>query len=116
MKTEVLKWIDELGHTVFDLGCKDESAVDYPDFAHAVAEAVTHGRCDLGVAFNAGLWCYESWAPTVRVATTGAAPLLVTAELDTFAAAAALATAGALAASSALAAAAAAFGVHHLIF
>lgn len=52
MKTEVLKWIDELGHTAFDLGCKDESAVDYPDFAHAVAEAVTHGRCDLGVVVD----------------------------------------------------------------
>ena len=52
MKTLVLEWIDELGHTAFDLGCKDESAVDYPDFAAAVAEAVTHGRCDLGVVVD----------------------------------------------------------------
>ena len=52
MKTRVLKYIEELGHSAFDLGCKDESAVDYPDFAHAVAEAVTHGRCDLGVVID----------------------------------------------------------------
>jgi len=52
MKGRVLEWIDELGHTAFDLGCKDERAVDYPDFAHAVAEAVTHGRCDLGVVVD----------------------------------------------------------------
>ena len=52
VKTRVLEWIDELGHTASDLGCKDESAVDYPDFAQAVAEAVTHGRCDLGVVID----------------------------------------------------------------
>lgn len=52
MKSRVLEWIAELGHTAFDLGCKDEQAVDYPDFAHAVAEAVTHGRCDLGVVVD----------------------------------------------------------------
>jgi len=52
MKTRVLEWIAQLGHTAFDLGCKDESAVDYPDFAEAVAEAVTHGRADLGVVID----------------------------------------------------------------
>jgi len=52
MKTRVLQWIAESGHTAFDLGCKDESAVDYPDFAEAVAEAVTHGRSDLGVVID----------------------------------------------------------------
>ena len=52
MKTSVLRYVEELGHSAVDLGCKDESAVDYPDFAHAVAEAVTHGRCDLGVVID----------------------------------------------------------------
>ena len=52
MKARVLEWIGALGHVAFDLGCKDESAVDYPDFAHAVGEAVTHGRCDLGVVID----------------------------------------------------------------
>jgi ribose 5-phosphate isomerase B len=52
MKVRVLEWVAELGHVVFDLGCVDESAVDYPDFAQAVAEAVTHGRCDLGVVID----------------------------------------------------------------
>lgn len=52
MKLRVLEWIAELGHAAVDLGCDDESAVDYPDFAHLVAEAVTHGRCDLGVVID----------------------------------------------------------------
>ena len=52
MKVRVLEWVAELGHVVFDLGCVDERAVDYPDFAQAVAEAVTHGRCDLGVVID----------------------------------------------------------------
>jgi ribose 5-phosphate isomerase B len=52
MKVHVLKYVEELGHIAFDLGCKDESAVDYPDFAHAVAEAVTHGRSDLGIVID----------------------------------------------------------------
>ncbi len=34
---------------VLDLGTHGKEAVDYPDFAHAVAEAVACGRADLGI-------------------------------------------------------------------
>ena len=46
--TEARRW----GHEVEDLGPHCADRVDYPDFAHAVAEAVTHGRCDLGVVVD----------------------------------------------------------------
>ncbi len=52
LKVAVLGWLRELGHTPLDLGTHDENAVDYPDFAQAVAEAVVEGRCDLGVCVD----------------------------------------------------------------
>ncbi len=52
LKGDVLVWLRELGHRPFDLGTHDESPVDYPDFAAAVARAVAEGRADLGVAID----------------------------------------------------------------
>jgi len=47
---EVLKQhLAELGHQVADLGCPDESSVDYPDIAKPLAEAVAGAEHDLGV-------------------------------------------------------------------
>src|SRR6266404_8738195 len=40
MKEELKTFLTELGHRVHDFGTNSESAVDYPDFAHAVARAV----------------------------------------------------------------------------
>lgn len=52
LKRAVLEWLRELGHVAQDLGTKDENAVDYPDFARAVAEAVAHGSADLGICID----------------------------------------------------------------
>ncbi len=41
--------LDELGYKHRDFGTTSEDAVDYPDFAHAVARAVADGVCDLGI-------------------------------------------------------------------
>jgi ribose 5-phosphate isomerase B len=49
MKEELKKLLSELGHRVHDFGTNSEEAVDYPDFAHAVARAVAEGTSDLGV-------------------------------------------------------------------
>jgi ribose 5-phosphate isomerase B len=38
-----------LGHELLDLGTDSTEAVDYPDFAAAVAEAVSQRRADRGV-------------------------------------------------------------------
>lgn len=41
--------LEELGFKHRDFGTFSEDAVDYPDFAHAVARAVADGVCDLGI-------------------------------------------------------------------
>lgn len=48
-KTELQKYLEELGWEVLDLGPSDEQSVDYPDFAQLVAEAVSAGRASRGV-------------------------------------------------------------------
>jgi ribose 5-phosphate isomerase B len=49
MKEELKGLLAELGHRVQDFGTNSEEAVDYPDFAHAVARAVSDGTADLGI-------------------------------------------------------------------
>ena len=72
LKSELLAWIRELGHRAIDLGTRDESACDYPDYAHAVAQAVASGQCELGVALDGtgiGSCMAANKVPGVRAAT-----------------------------------------------
>jgi len=48
-KEKLKTLLDELGFKHRDFGTFSEEAVDYPDFAHAVARAVADGACDLGI-------------------------------------------------------------------
>jgi ribose 5-phosphate isomerase B len=41
--------IQQTGHDVDDLGTFTEASCDYPDYAHAVANAVEEGKADFGV-------------------------------------------------------------------
>lgn len=52
MKEEVRAVLSDLGHKVQDFGAYSEEAVDYPDFAHAVAQAVSNGTADLGIVVD----------------------------------------------------------------
>jgi ribose 5-phosphate isomerase B len=52
MKEELKAFLGELGHRVHDFGTNSESAVDYPDFAHAVARAVADGSVDVGIVID----------------------------------------------------------------
>jgi ribose 5-phosphate isomerase B len=52
MKEELKAYLSELGHRVHDFGTNSEDAVDYPDFAHAVARAVSDGRADVGIIID----------------------------------------------------------------
>lgn len=52
MKEELKNFLAELGHRVHDFGTNSESAVDYPDFAHAVARAVADGSVDVGIVID----------------------------------------------------------------
>ena len=52
MKEELKGFLAELGHRVRDFGTNSTDAVDYPDFAHAVARAVSEGEADLGIVID----------------------------------------------------------------
>jgi ribose 5-phosphate isomerase B len=52
MKEELKKFLTELGHRVHDFGTNSDSVVDYPDFAHAVARAVSDGSAEVGIVID----------------------------------------------------------------
>jgi ribose 5-phosphate isomerase B len=52
MKEELKSFLTELGHRVHDFGTNSEHAVDYPDFAHAVARAVADGSVEVGIVID----------------------------------------------------------------
>jgi ribose 5-phosphate isomerase B len=52
MKGELKTLLAELGHHALDFGTDSTDAVDYPDFAHAVARAVSEGEADLGIVID----------------------------------------------------------------
>ena len=50
MKTELIRFLDTLGHTVEDVGTHGPESVDYPDFAQAVGERIqVIGNSALGI-------------------------------------------------------------------
>ncbi len=51
-KAFVKKTIQALGHEVVDFGCHSTDAVDYPDVAQLVAEAVARGDYDRAVLID----------------------------------------------------------------
>jgi len=48
-KEAIKDHIQQTGHDVDDLGTFTEASCDYPDYAHAVANAVEEGKADFGV-------------------------------------------------------------------
>lgn len=52
MKEELKALLKELGHRAHDFGTNSEDAVDYPDFAHAVARAVADKQADVGIIID----------------------------------------------------------------
>src|SRR5262249_29978363 len=52
MKERLKEFLAEIGYSHRDFGTFSEEAVDYPDFAHAVAQAVANGACDLGIMID----------------------------------------------------------------
>ncbi|MDE2141234.1 MAG: RpiB/LacA/LacB family sugar-phosphate isomerase [Elusimicrobia bacterium] len=51
-KAFIKKTIQALGHDVADFGCHSPEAVDYPDVAQLVAEAVARGEYQKGVLID----------------------------------------------------------------
>src|SRR5882724_2032614 len=52
MKEELKTFLASLGHQVHDFGTDSENAVDYPDFAYAVAKSVAEGTADVGIVID----------------------------------------------------------------
>lgn len=52
MKEQLKGWLGEIGLQVRDFGTNSTDAVDYPDFAHAVAKAVSGRQCDAGILID----------------------------------------------------------------
>jgi ribose 5-phosphate isomerase B len=52
MKQDLKTFLTEAGHRVHDFGTDSEDAVDYPDFAHAVARAVADGTAEVGIVID----------------------------------------------------------------
>ncbi len=51
-KEDLKTFLHKAGHRVQDFGTNSEDAVDYPDFAHAVARAVADGVADAGIIID----------------------------------------------------------------
>jgi ribose 5-phosphate isomerase B len=49
LKQEMVEYLRSLGHEVTDFGTHSDQSVDYPDFAHPVAEAVESGKAVFGL-------------------------------------------------------------------
>ena len=52
LKGQLVAHLQERGYQVTDCGTNDTGAVDYPDFAHAVAKLVASGQCEVGVVID----------------------------------------------------------------
>lgn len=50
-KEEIKRYLESLGHQVWDFGTHSEESVDYPDFAHPFSLAVEKGEYTLGFIF-----------------------------------------------------------------
>ncbi|TDD99640.1 ribose 5-phosphate isomerase B [Flavobacterium cellulosilyticum] len=48
-KKAIVQYLESKGHTVTNYGTDSEASVDYPDFAHPVANDITEGKADFGI-------------------------------------------------------------------
>ena len=49
MKEFLVGYLSAKGYDVVDFGCHSEESIDYPDFGHALAEAIEQGEFEQGV-------------------------------------------------------------------
>jgi ribose 5-phosphate isomerase B len=50
LKEFLKKYFSEKGYVVIDKGTYSSDSVDYPDYGHAIANAVLNKECDFGIA------------------------------------------------------------------
>lgn len=50
MKVSIVKYLEEKGYSVLDLGTNSTESVNYPDFGHPLAEIIESGKADMGIS------------------------------------------------------------------
>jgi ribose 5-phosphate isomerase B len=73
-KDTIVHQVVELGHEVQDLGVNSPDSVDYPEYAHVVAELVAEGQAELGILVcgsGIGMSIAANKVPGVRAALCG---------------------------------------------
>lgn len=71
LKSALKQDLEDLGYTPLDLGTNGPESVDYPDFGHALAEAIADGRAEMGVLVcgsGIGISIAANRNPAVRAA------------------------------------------------
>jgi ribose 5-phosphate isomerase B len=71
LKEQLKDFLSELGLHIRDFGTNSKEAVDYPDFAHAVAQAVAQKHVDVGIIIDGagiGSAMAANKVPSVRAA------------------------------------------------
>ncbi len=71
MKADLVQWLTDEGHEMLDLGTHGDGSVDYPDYGYALAQALTDGRADRGIALcgsGIGIMIAANRNPAVRCA------------------------------------------------
>jgi ribose 5-phosphate isomerase B len=71
MKRDLAEILRRQGHDVLDLGTHSTAAVDYPDCAQSVADALTSGRAERGIIVcgsGAGVSIAANKVPGIRAA------------------------------------------------
>jgi len=62
LRDRIFQVLEQLGHSVLDLGTHSPAAVDYPDYAEALGKAVLEGKAERGI-----LVCGSGVGATVAV-------------------------------------------------
>jgi len=78
MKEQLKTLLTDLGLQVRDFGTNSKDAVDYPDFAHAVAKSVSGKQVDVGIIIDGasiGSAMTANKVPNVRAAACYSAAL-----------------------------------------
>jgi ribose 5-phosphate isomerase B len=78
LKAKLITILEAAGHHVKDFGCYSEDSIDYPDYAHPVANEVEQHAADLGVLIcgsgngismtankHQGIRCALCWTPEI---------------------------------------------------
>lgn len=50
-KQAIIRFLEENGILYKDFGCYTSESCDYPDFAHAIADAIDKGEFEIGITF-----------------------------------------------------------------